>query len=135
MARPFWRRTSLAFSRSPLASSRACLQSRMPAPVSSRSSLTASGEIGTGKPPGLARLGSLDFGGWLFLADRLGFIRGGYIARLLVRADFDAFSLQFGLLGVFTGGEAIQDGVGDPARDELDGTDGVIVGGDGVIDK
>src|SRR3972149_10642290 len=46
-ARPLFRRISLAFWRSPFACSRAFLQSRIPAPVGSRNSLTAAGETGT----------------------------------------------------------------------------------------
>ncbi len=41
-ARPFSRSSAVAFSTSPPVSSRACLQSMKPAPVRSRSSLTAS---------------------------------------------------------------------------------------------
>ena len=63
-----------------------------------------------------------------------GFVRGGDVAGLLVGADFDVLGLQFGLLGVFAGGEAFQDGIGDASGDEFDGADGVVVGGDGVVD-
>ena len=57
LARPFSRRYFLAASRSPPVSSSARLQSIIPAPVASRSSLTALAEIVLLMPPPLARLG------------------------------------------------------------------------------
>src|SRR5436309_68533 len=128
-AMPFLRRIFSASAASAFASTSACLQSIMPAPVFSRRALTCFGSISTvvalmslyPKKLELRRCGGC-------LLSRQGFhagLRGafghdGFATGLWGRVLAAEFGLRFG------------DGISHDGGDQFDGADGVVVAGDGI---
>src|SRR5215470_3450030 len=143
-ARPFLRRYSPAFSMSPSTSTRAFLQSAIPAPVRSRSSLTMPAVTS-------ATTYSSSFGNsqLLVFGCRRRFGRGGATAALrhldprsvATRGDVDdVVALTFLLAAAARHALALElgaedRGVGDLRREELDRADRVVVPRDDVVDE
>src|SRR6266851_946285 len=132
-ARPFLRSQSTAPSISPDVSPSARLQSIMPAPVFSRSSLTSDAVISaiistSGKPLSSARLGARFFA----RRRRLGSISrleiGDDLARnLRLGADVDAGAGELRL-------QAVEHGTGDEVAIEMNGAHGVVIARNGISD-